>query len=54
MTMSKTNYSIWQCTRCGGTEQIKRKLTTKHIRNKESKIVEEILDICEYVPKNIF
>jgi hypothetical protein len=48
--MSKTNDSIWQCTQCGGTEPIKRKLTTKHIRNKESKIVEEIFDICEYMP----
>jgi hypothetical protein len=50
MTMSKTNDSIWQCTQCGGTEPIKRKLTTKHIRNKESKVVEEIFDIYEYMP----
>ena len=50
MTMSKINDSIWQCTQCGGTEPIKRKLTTKHIRNKESKVVEEIFDAIEYMP----
>jgi hypothetical protein len=26
------------------------KLTTKHIRNKESKVVEEIFDTCKYIP----
>lgn len=47
MTMSKTNNSIWQCTQCGGIEPIKRKLTTKHIRNK---VREEIFDIRKYMP----
>jgi hypothetical protein len=50
MHASDTCPPEWKCSQCRGTEQLRRNLTTKHLRNMRTQILKKIEDMANYLP----
>jgi hypothetical protein len=50
MSLLDRDLDAWRCDRCGGTERVKSKFTTKNVKKRESDIINEIADFVRYSP----